>query len=210
LALRSKIQVIVFDCDGVILDSVDVKIRAFVSLFEEYGEEIVQNVVEYHVTYSGLSRYEKFRYYYNELLGREITDQIMGDLDRRFTRASFDGVMKAPFIKGAYEFISEYYNNWPLYVASSAPEKKLKEIFRRREIDFCFKGIYGSPVPKKKNLKRIVAEAGVSPRQTLMIGDSNSDLEAAQAVGTVFLGRGPFPEPWPWVKDLTGLIQYIE
>ncbi|MEF2808822.1 MAG: HAD family hydrolase, partial [Desulfovibrio sp.] len=41
---------IVFDCDGVILDSVPTKTRAFARLAEPYGAEARDRFVMYHMT----------------------------------------------------------------------------------------------------------------------------------------------------------------
>ena len=206
----SKIELIVFDCDGVILDSVDIKTNAFAALFEEFGPDVVQKVVDYHLANGGVSRYEKFAYYYRELLDQDISDQLMMELDKRFNQSTFEGILKAPYIPGSYEFISQNYQRWPLYVASGAPENELQKIFEERRLTQFFKDVYGSPTPKKKILEKIVHENSVNPKQTLMIGDSSSDLEAAHFVGTHFLGIGPFCKPNVWMKDLVNLESYVK
>lgn len=62
------INAILFDFDGVLVESVDVKTRAFADLFKDEEDEIVEKVVNYHLKNSGISRYDKFRYYYKEYL----------------------------------------------------------------------------------------------------------------------------------------------
>ena len=47
---------IVFDCDGVILDSVPTKTRAFARLAEPYGAEARDRFVMYHMTHGGVSQ----------------------------------------------------------------------------------------------------------------------------------------------------------
>ena len=59
-----KKKFIVFDFDGVVLDSVEIKTNAFAEIYSEYGSEIVSKVVEYHKRNGGLSRFEKFKYYH--------------------------------------------------------------------------------------------------------------------------------------------------
>lgn len=54
---------IVFDCDGVILDSVPTKTRAFARLAEPYGAEARDRFVMYHMTHGGVSRYRKFAWF---------------------------------------------------------------------------------------------------------------------------------------------------
>jgi HAD superfamily hydrolase (TIGR01549 family) len=209
------IRVIALDCDGVLLDSVAVKTRAFASIFAAYGPEAVDFVVAHHLANGGVSRYEKFRHFFACRLGRGITAEEMGDLDRRFTEAALAAVCAAPMIPGAREFLEQGRAVWPLYVASGAPEHELLFIFERLGLTRFFRAIYGSPRKKAESLARIVAECrascGAAPEEVLMVGDSGTDLEAAANVGTRFLGiggPGSFPPAVPCMPDLTGLKDF--
>ena len=206
----SAISLIIFDCDGVILDSVNIKTNTFAVLFEKYGEDVVKAVVDYHLTNGGLSRYEKFKYYFRELLNQELTDYVMAELDCEFNNLSFQSMLQVPFIPGAIEFISQNYKRWPLYVASGSPEKELKEIFKKRGLTNYFQGIFGSPTPKKNLVVQIVKKSQIPAEQILMIGDSNNDQEAANFAGTHFLGIGANWEINDSMPDLNGLKAYLE
>ena len=58
------LKAILFDFDGVLVESVDIKTKAFAKLFENEGPEIVNKVVEYHLANGGVSRFKKFDYIY--------------------------------------------------------------------------------------------------------------------------------------------------
>jgi len=204
------IDVIVFDCDGVLLDSVDVKTRAFAALFAEHGPEASAFIVDYHLAHGGVSRYVKFAHFYRERLGREITPEESKALDKRFTAACLDALLRSPMIPGAREFLDANPEGRPLYVCSGAPELELAFIFDHMGLTGYFRGIYGSPPPKAENLARIVEECGAPRDAVLMVGDSGTDLEAALKVGTRFLGVGEFPAPHDWLPDLRGLAGYLE
>ena len=73
-------KAIIFDFDGVILDSVDVKTRAFESIYLPYGQEIAAEVVAHHEAHGGVSRYQKFRLYHQKYLGLDINDEQLDDL----------------------------------------------------------------------------------------------------------------------------------
>ena len=66
-------QIIVFDFDGVIVDTASIKSKAFKLLYEEYGHRISQMVETHHLRHSGLSRYEKFKYYHKEYLHKDLS-----------------------------------------------------------------------------------------------------------------------------------------
>jgi len=69
------IKAIIFDFDGVLVESVDIKTKAFAGLFEHEGDSIVRRVVAYHIKNAGVSRFEKFRHIYKEMLDRELTEE---------------------------------------------------------------------------------------------------------------------------------------
>ncbi|MFH7588150.1 HAD family hydrolase, partial [Oceanimonas smirnovii] len=54
---------LVFDCDGVVLNSNKVKTEAFYKAALPYGEAAAQAMVDYHVAHGGVSRYKKFAYF---------------------------------------------------------------------------------------------------------------------------------------------------
>lgn len=208
----AKFKLIVLDCDGVILESVDAKTRAFGKLAEKHGEVAKQKMVEYHLLNGGVSRYLKFDWFYREVLGREITKQEEDECSRLFKKYCFNEVMNSSEVPGAMEFITSYNQKVSLYVASGTPHEELIEIFQARKLIDLFKGVYGSPPGKTEILADIVRREGVLPEETLMVGDSSSDLDAAESVGTFYYGRGSvFAESkWPWGEDLNGLIKYLE
>ena len=55
-------QAIIFDFDGVIADSVNIKTVAFAEIYEPFGNHISELVVSHHLINGGMSRYEKFKY----------------------------------------------------------------------------------------------------------------------------------------------------
>ena len=61
--LVKQAQVIFWDFDGVIKDSVQVKSLAFQKIFSEYGFDVVNRVRRHHERNGGMSRFEKFPLY---------------------------------------------------------------------------------------------------------------------------------------------------
>ena len=73
------IRAILFDFDGVILESVDVKTKAFAELFKDFPEHVDQ-IVQYHIDNMGVSRFDKFRYIYRYILKRKLSDEKFTEL----------------------------------------------------------------------------------------------------------------------------------
>ena len=183
------IRAVILDFDGVIVDSVDIKSQAFVHLFRGYPEKIKQQIVKLHVTNSGLPRYEKFKIIYERILDRMMTDEEAEKLAAEFSRFCIGKIAAAPYIGGAYEFISTYHRAYSLYLASSTPPAELQAIVKRRGIQGYFKGVYGTPPAKVEACRRIIEKEALSPNNTVLVGDSLTDLEASRQCGLHFIAR---------------------
>ena len=70
-------KAIIFDFDGVILDSVDVKTKAFKQMYSIYGDDVMRKVVDYHLLNGGISRYKKFKYFHENFLMLFICAKII-------------------------------------------------------------------------------------------------------------------------------------
>ena len=203
---------VVFDCDGVILESVDVKTRAFGRIVEEYGSEAVARMTKYHLTHGGVSRFRKFEWFYDEVLGRKISEDELQSLSRKFRELVFEGVMRSLMVPGIMKTLESLHGRLPMYVASGTPNDELFQVLDARNLTRFFVGVYGTPPGKTELLRRIIEQEEVAPNDTLMVGDSSTDLEAAQFCGTRFFGVGAefAVTAWPFGHDCTALAQWIE
>ncbi len=184
-----NIKAIIFDFDGVLVESVDVKTRAFARMFEDRGVEIVRQVTDFHLKNGGLSRVHKFKYYYKEILKCSLSEKKLEELCNTFSRLVVDEVINSPYVDGAKEFLDSVHSKIDLYVASGTPEEELREIVRCRGMDMYFKGIYGSPEQKGNIAKMVLQQNGYITNEVVFIGDSITDLKGAQDSGLRFIGR---------------------
>lgn len=183
------IQVIFFDFDGVIVESVDIKTDAFAKLFEREGGDIIKRVVDYHLKNTGVSRYEKFRYIYQEILNRPLMENEFQILCDEFANLVVENVVKASYVKGTIEFLENYASKYKCFVVSATPQKEIEEIIQRRNIQKFFKGIYGAPTKKSDAVKNILISAGIESSNAVYIGDAMSDYMAANDNNVRFIAR---------------------
>jgi HAD superfamily hydrolase (TIGR01549 family) len=212
-----NIKAIIFDFDGVLVESVDVKTRAFARIFEDEGVEVVKKVIDFHLMNGGLSRIRKFRYYYEEILKCSLSEDKLSELCNTFSQLVIDEVINSPYVNGAKEFLEKYHCDIDLYVASGTPEGELREIVRCREMDVYFKDIYGSPRQKGEIANSILQENGYNSSEVIFIGDSITDLNGAQDAGIGFIGRVADSRNDPFtgmgvkaIKDLNNLEEIIQ
>lgn len=209
-----RFDAVVFDFDGVLVESVEVKTRAFAALYAPYGAEIERKVVEYHLAQAGISRFVKFRYFQEVLLGVPYTDEDEKRLSMDFSLRVLENVVHAPFVVGAYEFLEGNYQKLPLFVASATPEDELLTIVAHRGMEKYFVSVYGAPAKKHEILKRIISSCCLAPERVLMVGDAMADFEGALEAGTGFVGRvidgkNIFPSTVNIISNLTGLVDCL-
>ncbi|MBI5630415.1 MAG: HAD family hydrolase [Elusimicrobia bacterium] len=204
-------RAIVLDFDGVILESNDAKTRAFELLFAAEGPEVVSRIVAHHRANGGISRFEKFRHAYREILKRPLSASGEEALGRRFNELVENAVAAAEWVPGARQFLEDRHASLPLFVASGTPQEELRRIVLRRGLGSYFRGVYGSPEKKDAILRAVAHEVGASCGGILMVGDAVNDYEAARRVGALFIGRvrpgevNPFPGEILILSDLKDL-----
>ncbi|HLF97490.1 MAG TPA: HAD family hydrolase [Methylococcaceae bacterium] len=208
-------DVVVFDFDGVLVDSVDVKTRAFAALYAPYGAEVVGKVVAWHLEHGGVSRHEKFRHFHRAFLNQPLPAEEERKLAEHFSILVEESVVTADWIPGAREFVEDFHGRFPLYIASGTPEDELKRIVDRRGMSDYFAGVAGSPRKKGAILRDFSHRTGHSPTRLLMVGDAMTDYLGASEAGTAFLGvaqekDNPFPPGVPILPDLTGLAAFLD
>ncbi|MBM4339181.1 MAG: HAD family hydrolase [Deltaproteobacteria bacterium] len=184
-----KYRVIVFDFDGVLLESAGIKTKAYAELYKAYGPEVVERVVRYDQRYGGFSRFEKIRYFHKEFLGKVLSHDEEMNLWNRFSELVEKAVRQAPWVPGADRFLSRYYRDAHFYIASGTPEDELSRIISGRQIGHYFKGVYGAPKKKEEIIGSILLESGVKSGEMVMIGDSITDYQGAMKAGIDFIGR---------------------
>ena len=208
-----KTAAVIFDFDGVLVESVDVKTRAFADMYAAYGEDVVRRVVQYHLEQGGLSRFKKFRYFQEMILGESLSQEKETALGETFSRLVKDAVVRAPWVPGAFEFLTEYLGKIDMFVASGTPDDEMKEIVQRRGMAHFFVSVNGTPATKSEIINRICIEHRFERKAVLMVGDALTDYDGAQSSGVRFVGRsadgrGFFPADVPIIKDLKELHKY--
>ncbi len=194
-------EAVIFDLDGVILDSVDVKTKAFAKMYRKYGPEVEQQVIKYHLENGGVPRYDKFHYYQEKLLGKKITENEVQALSSQFSNMVLQDVIESDFIEGAYETLNNLYKSKvPMYIVSGTPHNEIQIIVQEKKLAHFFNGVYGSPKKKWDIVREILNVEGYDPLKCIFIGDAMSDHNAAVKNGMNFLGivsddeASPFPE----------------
>jgi HAD superfamily hydrolase (TIGR01549 family) len=183
-----NIQAILFDFDGVILESVDVKGWAFTKLYEAYPE-YVDKIVEFHHAHAGVSRYDKIRYIQRNILKMPLAKDEFVGLCAEFSKLVCQRILECDFVPGAPEFLEKYHQRIPLFIVSATPQEEIRQIVKAKGLNSYFRGVYGSPKPKDYWVNRIVEEQELNHKEVFFVGDAMSDFRAARKNELFFIAR---------------------
>jgi HAD superfamily hydrolase (TIGR01549 family) len=183
------IKAIIFDFDGVIADSNNVKTGAFVKLFKDYPQHIKESIRKFHLQNGGMSRFDKFRYIYKNILKEELSEEGFNRLCGDFNRLVIDGVVNAPMIDGVEDFLKRNKNRYDMYIVSGTPGYEIKEIVKRRDLNKYFLNIYGSPETKRDLITQVLNRNNYKKEEVIFLGDSINDYEEALAAGVEFVAK---------------------
>jgi phosphoglycolate phosphatase-like HAD superfamily hydrolase len=193
-----KYKTIVFDCDGVVLDSNVVKTEAYFRSAKNLGATDVQAeaLVDYHVKLGGISRYHKFDWYLREVLHKPATEAAVQVLLDEFSKELVDGLMQCDLAKGLFTLREKTDSNW--LILSGGDQQEIRELFAKRKIAHMFNGgLFGSPDNKDTVLAREIANGNIQ-FPALFIGDAKYDFEAASLAGLDFVFLSDWTEVPNW------------
>jgi phosphoglycolate phosphatase-like HAD superfamily hydrolase len=205
------IKAALFDFDGVIAESFDVKTNAFARLFAPYGPAVVDRVVAHHLAHGGVSRFVKILHYHEHFVGRAIDHVELDDWCRRFSELVLDAVVAAPLVPGALELLEQCHARYACFIVTGTPQEEMEQIASRKDLAKYFLEIHGSPRTKSEIVRQIMAAHGLRSEEAVFLGDALADYEAASDSGLRFIGRvaagqtNLFPPDIPEVQDFSGI-----
>jgi len=183
-----KIKAVFFDFDGVLVDSIDIKTKAFQNIFSPYGNEAVELITAHHLRNKGIDRFNKIRHILNSI-NQQCDEALLNKLANQFASEVKDKVCNAPLKAGVEDLLSDLSAaSIPLFIISGTPHNELIEIVKAKKLDGYFKEVCGSPKSKKEILNQLLVEHGIKPGQAIFVGDAWADMEAAQTHQIFFLG----------------------
>ena len=197
--ILQQYKTLVFDCDGVVLNSNKVKTDAFYEVALPFGEQAAQAFVAYHTTNGGISRYKKFVHFLQTIVpqhAQTVTGPGLEELLDAYASLVRRSLLNCE-IAPSLQALREKHANTRWLIVSGGDQAELREVFAKRNLAHLFDGgIFGSPDSKDNLLERELASGNID-RPALFLGDSKYDYEAATQVGLDFV----FLYDWTEVKD---------
>jgi HAD superfamily hydrolase (TIGR01509 family) len=176
------IEAVVFDLDGVLIDSEHVWDEARQNLAEERGGRWTENASR---DMMGMSSPEWSRYMRDDIGIDEEPDEISAEVVRRLERIYR---RELPLIEGAHQAVERLAVRWPLGVASSSNRELIDLVLELSGLDRFFAATVSSEeVPRGKPAPDVYVEAarrlGVAPERCAAVEDSENGILSAKAAG---------------------------
>jgi HAD superfamily hydrolase (TIGR01509 family) len=177
-----SIEAVVFDLDGILVDSEQVWDAARRDVVAEHGgtwrEEATRDML-------GMSAPEWSRYVV-ERLGVDLTPEQVNDAVVEALLREYDE--RLPLLPGAREAVERMAERWPLGLASSSNRPVIDLVLDRMGVTDCFKATVSSEeVGRGKPAPDVYLEAarrlGVDPAACAAIEDSENGIKSAHAAG---------------------------
>lgn len=184
------LKAVLFDMDGVIVDTEPLHRKAYYKMFEEVNIEMTNIHYE---SYTGRSTHNICKKLCKHFQLSQSPESLVA-IKRKHFKFIFDNDDKLSLLTGVRDLIKEYHNNGlKLVLASSASMTNINRIFKRFDLDRYFVGkISGADLKASKPHPEIFIKAaklaGHRPNECLVIEDSTNGIKAAKAAKIFCVG----------------------
>ncbi len=185
----SGLKYILWDFDGVIIDSNKIREFGFTEVLKGFPKKQINELLLFHKKNGGLSRYVKFRYFYEIIRKEKVTNDLI-----KFHADKFSKIMhihlpnKNLLIKDSIGFIEKNHKKFEMHIVSGSDQNELRDLCSSLEISNFFSSISGSPTPKNNLVENLISNERIIQNEACLIGDSINDHEAAKVNGITFYG----------------------
>ena len=184
--IEMSYKCIIFDCDGVLVDSEEISNRVLVDMAKTVGVEI--DMVYANTYFQGTSLKSIFK-----LIEEQANKSLPSNFEDEFRKKTFE-LFKTDIkpIKGIHKVLKRL--SVPICVASSGPSEKIKlNLKTTRLLENFGNNIYscydiGSWKPNPEIFEHAAREMGFKPEDCLVVEDSIAGIRAAKTGGFVVYG----------------------
>ncbi|MDX6368718.1 MAG: hypothetical protein QOG93_220 [Gaiellaceae bacterium] len=185
----ARFDVVIFDLDGVVLDSNELKVDCMQATLEEFEPAIAAGfLTDFRRTF-GRSRLEHFRSLYEDHLRRAgefeqfydvYAGKYAGHLAVRYP--------KVPMCEYARELLFRLSERRArLCVVTGTPTGEAEHVLAEHGVRSCFGAVLGGEQGKVERIAQVLGDYDVGPSQVVLIGDAPHDRVAAATAGIAFV-----------------------
>jgi len=208
--MLNQLKAIIFDVDGVLVDSKNANVAFFQTLLKKAG-------------YTAISREEVASYFHLPMW--QVIEKLINSTDqeeiRRIWEMGHDASLRdnslLEFPDQLENVLEKLHKEYKLAIVTSRIKAGMEALFGSREIRHLFDVVvtfedYTNPKPHPEPLDTALKKLGVNSSEAIYIGDSPTDIEAAKAVGmrSIFLSHENHPNAVATIKEFKELLNALE
>lgn len=184
------LKAVLFDMDGVIIDSEPLHQKAYYAMFKEVGITISEELYQ---SFTGQATLQICRQLVQEYNLNRVPQELV-NIKRSIFKQLFLNDPDLGLIAGVRELIEDYYKNGLILVlASSASMTTINNVFSKFELNQYFKAkLSGADLEESKPNPEIFLKAveasGCKPSECMVIEDATNGIKAAHAAGIFCVG----------------------
>ena len=185
-----KLQCVIFDMDGVIIDSEEIHKKAYYETFNSLGVDVSEELYKTMTGSSTINAFQKLVKHFNL---NDIPEELVLQKRKRYVNY-FENDPTLALVHGVKELIQFLHNqNLTLVLASSSAMVNINRVFSRFDLNQYFTAkISGADLTASKPHPEIFEKAailgGVSKEQCIVIEDSDNGIKAANDAGIFVVG----------------------
>lgn len=173
----NNIDIHLFDCDGILLDSNSLKVSALEECLMHVGAPkkfIDYSAMEFRANF-GKTRDEHFKSFQNiaSEFSFRFSSEALQAAKKKYAELVVDLYKKSQPIESTVEFISNIHEDEKIFVVSASDQSELRDILPLHIPRISKNHIFGGPVSKSENIGRIIKKHDV--KNAVLYGDSVQD-----------------------------------
>jgi len=206
-SLFPPVEAVIFDCDGVLVDSTAANIATYQNLCRKAGYtvpsiEAVQACL--HLDFRGIIE---------QLLGKDACPEQLGALRHILSNEDVRATHLLRFPPGLFDVLSGLGHTYKLGIATSRSRLGIRDVFNAAVgLEDHFDSVvttedYARPKPAPEPLQAAAQRLGTDTQSAIYVGDNPTDMEAAYGAGmrAVCLSAGQLALSSAWIRSFEEL-----